>query len=143
MNRRKQRKISAFLDAKLPLVGASHADVERYWVDTPLRYTRCFAVLTDGCVVRLQNSGQFVGWSGKESECSLLFNCEGRRIIINRVNGCNELEDPSMRFGARKFIGREGNLIFARHWGDQLAKFATDRMPSFTPPAFGRIGATI
>ncbi len=143
MNRRKQRKISAFLDAKLPLVGASHADVERYWVDTPLRYTRCFAVLTDGRIVRLRDAGQFVGWSGKESECSLLFNCEGRRIVINRVNGCNEMENPSMRIGVRKFIGRDGNLIFVRHWGGQLAKTAAEHMPSFALPAFERIGATI
>ena len=143
MNRRKQRKISAFLDAKLPLVGASHADVERYWVDTPLRYTQCFAMLTDGRTVRLQDASQFVGWSGKESECSLMFSCEGRRIVINRVNGCNELEDSSMRIGVRKFISRDGGLIIGRHRGSQLARTAAERMHIFAPPAFERTGATI
>jgi len=143
MSRRKQRKISAFLDAKLPLAGASHADVERYWVDTPLRYTQCFAMLTDGRIVRLRDASQFVGWSGKESEGSLLFSCEGRRIVINRVNGCNELEDPLMRIGLRKFIDRNGSLIFVRHWGGQLAKSAGERMASFALPMFERIGAPI
>ena len=143
MSRRKQKKISAFLDAKLPLAGASHADVERYWVDTPLRYTQCFAMLTDGRIARLRDASQFVGWSGKESECRLLFSCEGRRIVINRVNGRNELEDPLMRIGVRKFIGRDGSLISVCHWGAQFAKTAEERVASFALPTFERIAATI
>jgi hypothetical protein len=117
MTRRKQRKIAAYLDAKLPLAGASHADVERYFTATPMRYTQCFAALTDGRVVRLRDARQFLGWSGDEQERSFLFGCKSCRIVINTVNGGYQVEDPTMTTGVRRFIGRDGSLFFVRRWG--------------------------
>ena len=143
MKRRKLKKIAAYLDIKLPLAGASHADVERYFIDTPLRYTQCFAALTDGRIVRLRDVRQFVGWSGKDEERSLLFSCEGRRVVINTVNGGYELEDPSENIGVRKFIGRDGSMIFVRRWGRQLAKAADERLSNLAMPVFEPAGATI
>lgn len=143
MKRRKQRKIAAYLDAKLPLAGASHADVERYFVDTPMRYTQCFAALTDGRVVKLRNTRQFVGWHGDEETRSLLFCHNGRRMVINTVNGCHELEDPSQAMGVRKFIGRDGSLIFVRRWGRTLANAASDHISHYALPRFEPAGATI
>ena len=142
MNRRKQRKIAAYLDAKVPLAGASHADVERYFIDTPMRYTQCFASLTDGRVVKFRDVRQFVGWRGEEQRRSLLFSCNGRRIVINAVNGSYELEDSSQAMGVRKFIGRDGSLIFLRRWGRELANTASEHI-TYAMPGFDRAGATI
>ena len=143
MKRRKQRKIAAYLDAKLPLAGASHADVERYFIDTPMRYTQCFAALTDGRVVKLRDSRQFVGWHGDEQSRSLLFCCNGRRMVINAVNGSYDLEDPSQAIGVRKFIGRDGSLIFVRRWGRELANAASEHISHYALPRFEPTGATI
>lgn len=143
MNRRKQREIAAYLDAKVPLTGASHADVERYFVDTPMRYTQCFAALTDGRIVKFRDARQFVGWHGDEECRSLLFSCSGRRVVINTVNGSYELEDPSQATGVRKFIGRDGSLIFLRRWGRELANAASEHISHYALPSFERAGATI
>jgi len=53
---------AAFLDRAIPLNGASHADVVEYSVDTPMRYTECFARLADGRDVRFKDSRQFLAW---------------------------------------------------------------------------------
>jgi len=143
MKRRKQKKTAAYLDAKLPLAGASHADVERYFVDTPMRYTQCFAALTDGRVVKLRNTRQFVGWHGDDESRSLLFSCDGRRVVINTVDGGYELEDSSLATGVRKFIGRDGSLIFVRRWGLGLGNAASDRISHYALPGFEPAGATI
>lgn len=143
MNRRKQRKNAAYLDAKLPLAGASHADVERYFVATPIRYTQCFAELTDGRVARLRNARQFSGWSGDEHERSFLFDCEGCRVVINTLNGTYQLEDPARANGVRKFVARDGSLFFVRRWGRELANAASERISNYALPAFEPAGATI
>ena len=39
------------LDQRLPLRNASHADVEHYGVDIPMRYSECYAKLKDGRIV--------------------------------------------------------------------------------------------
>ena len=118
MNRRKQRKNAAYLDAKLPLAGASHADVER-------------------------SAGQFSGWSGDEHERSFLFDCEGCRVVINTLNGTHQLEDPARANGVRKFVARDGSLFFVRRWGRELANAASERISNYALPAFEPAGATI
>jgi len=135
MNRRKYRKMAACLDAKLPLVGASHSDVERYFIATPMRYTQCFAKLTDGRIVKFRDARQFVGWSGDERERSYLFGCEDCRIVINTADGGYQLEDPAQATGVRKFVGRDGAIFFVRRWRRAAAQalFAGHLLPSFEP----------
>ncbi|MEM9689550.1 MAG: malate synthase G [Pseudomonadota bacterium] len=76
-----QRAI-AFLDRTIPLRDASHADVERYTVEIPLRNAECFATLKDGRKVRLIERQQFAGWQGYGDDKSLLFCNNGLHIIL-------------------------------------------------------------
>ena len=122
MNRRKQRKTAAYLDEKLPLTGASHAEVERYFIATPMRYTQCFAELADGRIVKLRDARQFVGWSGEEQERSYLFSCTDCRVVINTAENGYEVEDPVTATGVRKFVGRDGALFFVRRWRHAAAR---------------------
>lgn len=135
MNRRKHRKMAAHLDAKLPLAGASHADVERYFIETPMRYTQCFARLADGRIVRFRDSRQFVGWSGDEQERSYLFSCTDCRVVINTVENGYQIEDPGRATGVRKFVGRDGALFFVRRWrhAAAMARQATYMLPGLEP----------
>jgi len=134
MNRRKQNRMAAYLDQAVPLKGASHADVVSYAVDIPMRYAECYAVLANGNRVRLQNARQFMGWSGPEGERTLLFRNNGRRIVIDT---CPERESRRSGHldGVRKFIARDGGLLFMRHWGQELAKNVGDKMPIYAIPA--------
>lgn len=93
----------------IPLRGASHADVVGYGVDTPMRYSECYAQLADGRTVRLQDARQFIGWSNEGSERSLLFRSASGRILIPARNA---------RFnGINKFVARDGSLMFVRRLG--------------------------
>ncbi len=71
-----------FLDRTIPLRDASHADVEQYTVEIPMRKAECFATLKDGRKVRLIERQQFIGWSGYGDEKSLLFRNNGLHIIL-------------------------------------------------------------
>jgi hypothetical protein len=126
----------SFLDRAVPLDGASHAEVIKYSVDIPLRYAQCFATLADGRTVRLQNSSQFVGWSGWEADRSILFSHGRRRIEIKtnadlptgRVLSWLSLMIGSDHFPARnhstqKFIARDGSQIVIRRCGRALVKY--------------------
>jgi len=111
------------LDDAIPLQGASHADVLDYVVDTPLRYAECFALLTDGRKVGLQNPRTFIGWSQHDLDRSLLFRGDGKyfevaversvrgqapRSIRQVVLAMKSERRPGL---ARKFIGVDGDLV--------------------------------
>jgi len=111
------------LDEAIPLHGASHADVVEYTVETPLRYAECFAILSDGRKVALQNPRHFVGWSAHDRNRSLLFRSRGKHYevvveatLLGKSPGCIRtvfLEGESERRSslARKFIGVDGDLV--------------------------------
>lgn len=140
-----------FLDRKLPLVGASHADVVNYSVDVPLSFASCFATLTDGRKVRFRESGKFLGWSDAGRKRTLLFRSGRRRIEIHTNTSlpaghirsgrrCRVVSWPSLMLGgndllirrdrdqlksreqgARKFIARDGGLLIIGRLGQLLA----------------------
>jgi hypothetical protein len=140
-----------FLDRKLPLVGASHADVVNYSVDVPLSFASCFATLNDGRKVRFRDSGKFLGWSDAGRKRTLLFRSGRRRIEIHTNTSlpaghirsgrrCRVVSWPSLMLGgndllirrdrdqlksreqgARKFIARDGGLLIIGRLGQLLA----------------------
>lgn len=111
------------LDEAIPLAGASHADVVEYVVEIPMRYAECFALLTDGRKVGLQDPRAFVGWSCHDRDRSLLFRSSGKHYEVaveanlrGQAPGCIRtvfLEARSERRSslARKFIGIDGDLV--------------------------------
>tara|TARA_R110002096_G_scaffold154_11_gene806 strand:- start:11996 stop:12376 length:381 start_codon:yes stop_codon:yes gene_type:complete len=78
--RNNDRYDAAFLDQSVPLRGASHAEVTRYSVEVPMRYSECFAILTDGTKVPLANKRQFLAWAGARDDCSVMFNANGQHV---------------------------------------------------------------
>jgi len=118
-----EKDIVGVLDDAIPLQGASHADVVEYVVETPMRYAECFAVLSDGRKVGLQDPCKFVGWSRHGPDRSLLFRSRGKHYevaveasLLGQAPGCIRqlfLEARSERRSslARKFIGVDGNLV--------------------------------
>ncbi len=117
-----------FLDRTIPLDGASHAEVVEYSVDIPLRYAECFARLTDGRIVRLLDSCQFIGWSGWSGPRSFLFRNGRRRIEIQMETGDSaETKRPAQR--ARKFITRDGTRLVIRRWAQLFVKRLGHRRP--------------
>lgn len=118
----KKNRVSV-LDEAIPLQGASHADVVEYVVETPIRFAECFALLSDGRKVGLQEPRKFVGWSRHHRDRSLLFRSRGKHYEVaveaclrGKSPGCirqvfleARSECPSSL--ARKFIGVDGNLV--------------------------------
>jgi hypothetical protein len=127
--------VSDFLDRVIPRDGASHAEVERYTVESPMRYATCFAVLANGKKVGLKNRRKFLGWSGWQAKRSYLFK-SGELLIEVRTNPdklslrgvpgyiCEvTLRDPvpadqfarangkARKAEIRKFIARDGDQI--------------------------------
>ena len=76
------RYAARFLDGAIPLKNASHADVCGYRVETVWRKAECIATLNDGSEAKLQNSWQFIAYSGREAKRSLLFRNNGLHIEI-------------------------------------------------------------
>ena len=76
------RHASRFLDSAIPLNGASHRDVVRYTVETIWRKAECIATLADGRRVKLLDSWQFIGYTGREPVQSLLFQNNGLHIEV-------------------------------------------------------------
>ena len=76
------RENTDFLDRVIPLDGASHAEVEKYTVEIPMRYAICFAILTDGRKVKLRDSRKFLGWSGWGKQRSYLFRNDDQYIEV-------------------------------------------------------------
>ncbi|MGB5624690.1 MAG: hypothetical protein WBM61_03080 [Woeseiaceae bacterium] len=111
------------LDDAIPLQGASHADVAEYVVEIPLRYAECFALLSDGRKVALQNPRHFVGWSSHDPDRSLLFRSRGKHYEVaveaclrGQSPGCIrevflEAKSEQRASLAGKFIGVDGALV--------------------------------
>lgn len=112
-----------YLDQMIPLKGASHADVVSYGVDTPMRYSECFAKLADGRVVRLQDSRQFIGWSGMNGSCRLLFRSDAGRILVPASVSHQQATSERRSSGMHKFVTRDGGLLFVRRLGQDIARF--------------------
>lgn len=115
-----QMEQTKFLDQMIPLKEASHAEVVSYGVDTPMRYTECFARLTDGRVVRFRNSRQFIGWSGMNGSRKLLFRSDAGRILIPSGEGRKNRVQSQQADSAHKFITRDGGLLFVRRLGQEI-----------------------
>jgi hypothetical protein len=112
-----QFRNTQFLDEMIPLKGASHADVVSYGVDTPMRYSECFAKLADGSTARLRNARQFIGWSGNNGSRRLLFRSDAGRILIPSGEGRSNRVESAARDAAQKFITRDGGLLFVQRLG--------------------------
>lgn len=112
-----------YLDQMIPLNGASHAEAVSYGVDTPMRYSECFAKLADGRVVRLQDSRQFIGWSGMNGSHRLLFRSDAGRILIPASVSQLQTSPERHSSGLHKFITRDGGLLFVRRLGQDIARF--------------------
>ena len=101
---------TAFLDKILPLKNASHADVDHYGVDIPMRYSECYAKLNDGRVVRLRNARQFVGWTGMNGSRRLLFDNGERQIELRRsADRGFVVNEPQ---SGCKYVTRDGSLHY-------------------------------
>ena len=77
----------SFLDSSIPLKGASHGDVVSYSVETIWRKAECIATLRDGRSVKLNDSWQFIGYTGQNHARRLLFRCNGRHIEVQIDSG--------------------------------------------------------
>ena len=98
------------LDQTLPLRNASHADVEHYGVDIPMRYSECYAKLVDGRIVRLRDSRQFKGWVGMNGSRRLLFEDGERQIELRRgADRGFEVNEPD---SGCKYVARDGSLHY-------------------------------
>ncbi|MCP4299073.1 MAG: hypothetical protein GY783_00685 [Gammaproteobacteria bacterium] len=118
-----EERMIGVLDDAIPLQGASHADVVEYLVEIPMRYAECFALLSDGRKVALQEPRKFVGWSRHDRDRSLLFRSNGKHFEVaveaclhGQAPGCIRevfLEAKSERRSspARRFIGIDGDLV--------------------------------
>lgn len=75
-------QVCNFLDRTLPLSGASHADVDSYTVEIPMRYAKCFAILKDGRKVEFAERREFCGWTGYNGKRSFLFKHDDLHIEL-------------------------------------------------------------
>lgn len=103
MTRRERRSIAQFLDDLVPLNGASHSEVIDYKVTVPMRNAELSARLANGNTARLANSRQFLGWAGYGANPTLLFDCDGRKIVVDTGN--------EQRVPPQKFVTPNGGQI--------------------------------
>lgn len=96
------------LDRMLPLQNASHADVEQYGVDIPLRYSECFAKLRDGRIVRLRDARQFKGWVGMNGSRRLLFANGHGSIELKRAPQRGFIVSSAQE--GCQYVARDGSL---------------------------------
>ena len=138
------------LDRLFPLAGASHADAESYAILIPMRYAECVARLRDGTTARFRQPQALLGWSGPAERRRFLLHNGGkgmeirintaRRRQVRRIREMRDLavvgrESQARRASradanARKFIGRDGDLLYVRLQtvnGAQHEQTATDR----------------
>jgi len=111
-----------YLDQMIPLNGASHAEAVSYGVDTPMRYSQCFAKLANGRVVRLKDSRQFIGWSGMNGSRRLLFRSDAGRILIPASPSQQQTTPERRSTGLHKFVTRDGGLLFVQRLGQDIAR---------------------
>ena len=78
---------SGFLDRSLPLDGAAHAEVDRYFVDTSGGRTRFAAILVGGQQTGLRRPEQFKGFAEKASVRTYLFAHHGLHIELRTDPG--------------------------------------------------------
>jgi hypothetical protein len=114
------REKAQFLDEMVPLNGASHADVVSYGVDTPMRYSECFARLTDGRIVRLRNARQFIGWTGYNGSRRLLFRSDAGRILLASLEGRSQRVESAPQGVTHKFVTRDGSLLHVKRLGMEI-----------------------
>jgi hypothetical protein len=73
---------ASYLDSKIPLKDASHADVVSYSVETIWRKAECIATLACGRRVKLHDAWQFIGYTGHNPARFMLFLCNGRHVEV-------------------------------------------------------------
>ncbi len=78
---------SGFLDRTLPLDGAAHAEVDRYFADTSGERAALTARLVGGQEVGLQDPGQFKGFAEEREARTYLFENHGLHIEIRTDPG--------------------------------------------------------
>ena len=150
------------LDRLIPLKDGSHADVVGIGIDIPLRYTECFATLTNGRTVRLRNRGQFLGWSLGKKSTALYFR-SGTRVIRletdnkrhNSVRGieswpdysacrAHSASDPrvkSLGRGLHRIVAPDGHLLFVAPCREATRGIAIGTHQQ--PPAHAAAGVTL
>ena len=98
----------SFLDSAIPLKDASHGDVVRYSVETIWRKAECVATLADGRTVKLLDSWQFIGYTGRRPVRRLLFRHNGAHFEV-RIDGEDlvvAVEEINASFALRKMLGQ-------------------------------------
>ena len=73
---------ASYLDSRIPLKDASHADVVSYSVETIWRKAECIATLACGRRVKLRDAWQFIGYTGHNPARFMLFLCNGRHVEV-------------------------------------------------------------
>ncbi len=124
--RRELQNFACILDQLIPLRNASHADVTTYFVETPMRYSECFATLADGSKTCFVNRRQFVGSRSNGFDQSLLFKSLGMLVEVRagrrdqqttggaqsvaiRLSGVPAQAGTGIR--ARQYVAIDGSLI--------------------------------
>ncbi len=103
MTRMERKKAAKYLDKIIPLMGASHTEVVDYLVSVPMRYAEVKARLANGQTARLANAKQFLGWRGYGANPTMLFDCDGRRVVLDTGH---QQDLPN-----NTFIARDGGQV--------------------------------
>ena len=121
---RQRLDFTRLLDQLIPLRNVSHADVTAYTVETPMRYSECFATLADGAKAGLVNRRQFVGSRNNRFDQSLLFASRGMLVEISTGRSCGHAAVAAQSIAirlpgeaanadrrSRSYIAVDGSLI--------------------------------
>jgi hypothetical protein len=103
VTRLERQHAAKYLDEIIPLLGASHTEVVDYLVSVPKRYAEVRARLSNGRTARLADARQFLGWRGYGANPTMLFNCDGQRVVVD-TGRRNDLSDTT-------FIARDGSQV--------------------------------
>ena len=103
MTRMERKNAAKYLDEIIPLIGASHTEVIDYLVSVPMRYAEVKARLANGRTARLANARQFLGWRGYGANPTMLFDCDGRRVVVDTGHR-QDLSNTT-------FIARDGGQV--------------------------------
>jgi len=121
---------ASFLDSNIPLRDASHADVVSYSVETIWRKAECIATLSDGRKVKLHDSWQFIGYTGRAPVRFMLFLCNGRHIEVQIDTRCAVVAvEQNQRAGAfRNWLGRTRRSLATIFLDDSSVQSAQARV---------------